>query len=173
MSNLKKRLNEIMSDLEKNIKNQEDLEYVKSQVYNISLLFLDEIDKIAELNLGRINLLIDREKELSKKIATMEKVINNIEKEMYISPDCDFEIVCPYCNAEFVEEFPDGMEKEVKCPECGNTIELDWLEDECACCDHDDCDCCYDGEDAEEEEDSEEQEESNEENDETNNEDDM
>ena len=93
MSNLKKRLNEILADLENNIQNKEDLDYVKSQVYNISLLFLDEIDKIAELNLGRLNVMLDREKELSKRVATMEKVIKSIEKELYVSPECDFEIL--------------------------------------------------------------------------------
>ena len=46
MSNIKKRFNEIIADLDKNIKNKEDLEYIKSQVYNIALLFLDEIDNL-------------------------------------------------------------------------------------------------------------------------------
>ena len=46
MANLKKKFNAIIADLEKNIKNKEDLEYIKSQVYNISLLFLDEIDRL-------------------------------------------------------------------------------------------------------------------------------
>ena len=71
MSNIKKRFNEIIADLDKNIKNKEDLEYIKSQVYNIALLFLDEIDKLAELNLGRLNTMLDREKELGKRIATV------------------------------------------------------------------------------------------------------
>lgn len=144
MANLKKRFNEILEDIEKNIQNKEDLEYIKSQVYNISLLFLDEIDKIAELNLDRINVMIEREKELGRRIASMEKVISNIEKEMYISPECDFEIMCPYCNTEFVEDFTDGMKHEVRCPECDNIIELDWHEDdECSCsheC-HGECEC--------------------------------
>ena len=130
MANLKKKFNEILENLESNIKNKEDLDYIKSQVYNISLLFLDEMDKLAELNLDRLNVMIDREKELGKRIANMEQVISNIEKEMYISPECDFEIICPYCNTEFVEDFTDGIEKEVKCPECGNLIELDWHEEE-------------------------------------------
>lgn len=134
MSNLKKRLNEILADLENNIQNKEDLDYIKSQVYNISLLFLDEIDKIAELNLGRLNVMLDREKELSKRVATMEKVIKSIEKELYVSPECDFEILCPYCNTEFVEDFTNGFKHEVRCPECDNIIELDWHEDdECSC----------------------------------------
>ena len=145
MANLKKRFNEILEDLEKNIKNKEDLEYIKSQVYSISLLFLDEVDKLTELSLERLNVMIDREKELSKKITKMEKIINNLEKEVFLSPECDFEIICPYCNTEFVEDLATGMEDEVRCPECGNTIELDW-HDEGGCghncggdCKCDDC----------------------------------
>lgn len=147
MANLKKRFNEIIGELEKNIKNKEDLDYIKSQVYNISLLFLDEMDKLAELNLDRLNVMIDREKELGKRIASMEKVISNIEKEMYISPECDFEIICPYCNTEFVEDFTDGMKHEVRCPECENLIELDWHDDEECSCTHEchgECDECGD-----------------------------
>ena len=135
MANLKKRFKEILEDLEKNIKNKEDLEYIKSQVYNISLLFLDEIDKIAELNLDRVNVMLEREKELGQKIARMDKVINNIEKEVFVSHDCDFEIICPYCNTEFVADLSSGVEHEVKCPECGNAIELDWHEED-ECCSH-------------------------------------
>ncbi len=147
MSELKKKLNMILKDLDKNIKNKEDLEYIKSQIYNISILFLDEIDKLAELNLGRLNAMLDKEKELSKKINVMEKAIENIEKEMYISEECDFSIQCPYCNTEFVEDFTNGYKHEVRCPECDNVIQLEWSQDdECGCdCSHEhECtgDCC-------------------------------
>ncbi len=161
MANLKKRFNEILQDIEKNIQNKEDLDYIKSQVYNISLLFLDEIDKLAELNLGRLNVMIDREKELTKRIATMEKVINNIEKEMYISPECDFEIICPYCNTEFTEDFSDGFKHEVRCPECDNLIELDWHDDSC----ENECDgSCHKCEEEYEEEENDDEEDNENEN---------
>lgn len=164
MSNIKKRFNEIIADLDKNIKNKEDLEYIKSQVYNIALLFLDEIDKLAELNLGRLNTMLDREKELGKRIATMESVIKNIEKELFVSNECDFEIQCPYCNAEFVEDFTNGYKHEVKCPECDNLIELDWNpEEECNCgheenC-HGECSCGCEAENEEEQEEDNEEDE--------------
>lgn len=155
MSNLKKKLNDIIQDIDKNVKNKDDLEYIKSQIYNVSMLFLDEIDKLAELNLGRLNVMLEREKELSKRIAGMEKVISNIEKEMFITDESDFEITCPYCNEEFIEDFTDGMKGEVKCPECGNIIELDWHEDE-ECnggCNHNCHDCENNEEDINENED--------------------
>ena len=143
MSDLKKKLNIIMQDIEKNVKNKEDLAYVKSQVYNISLLFLDEMDKLAEINLKKLNLLVDKEKQLARKVANVEKTMDHIQKEMYISQDYDFEIVCPYCNEEFVEDFSDGIKSDVRCPECDNIIELDWHEDDgCSCgCGNEDCNC--------------------------------
>lgn len=131
MTDLKKRFNNILQDIEKNVTNKQDLDYIKTQVYNISLLFLDELDKLAEINLNRLNTMVDREKELEAKIESMEKIINNLEKEVYSSDeDSDFEIVCPYCNSEFIEDFSNGIKYEVRCPECDNLIELDWNEEE-------------------------------------------
>ena len=46
MSDLQKKLNKIVSDIEKNLKNKEDFEYVKTQIYNIYTVFLDEFDEI-------------------------------------------------------------------------------------------------------------------------------
>ena len=131
MTDLKKRFNNILQDIEKNVTNKEDLDYIKTQVYNISLLFLDELDKLAEINLNRLNTMVDREKELEAKIESMEKIIDKLEKEVYSSDDdSDFEIVCPYCNSEFIEDFSNGIKYEVRCPECDNIIELDWNEEE-------------------------------------------
>lgn len=135
MANLKKKFNSIITDLEENIKNKEDLDYIKSQVYNIALIFLEEVDKLTELSFDRLNVMIDREKELSKKVAKMERMMNDLEKEVFVPSDCDFEIICPYCNTEFIEDFESGLEHEIRCPECGNLIELDWHEDD-GCCGH-------------------------------------
>lgn len=153
MANLKKKFNAIIADLEKNIKNKEDLEYIKSQVYNISLLFLDEIDNITELSLDRMNIMLEREKELANKVTKMEKALDNLEKEVFISQSCDVEIECPYCGAEFLEDLTVDMEREIKCPECGNTIELDWHEEDA--CGHNcggECSCDHCEEEQEDEE---------------------
>jgi UDP:flavonoid glycosyltransferase YjiC (YdhE family) len=40
----------------------------------------------------------------------------------------DFEIVCPYCNYEFIIDMAENK-TEIECPECKNTIELDWTGD--------------------------------------------
>ena len=40
MSDLQKSLKKVIADIEHNLKNKEDLEYVKSQIYNILILWL-------------------------------------------------------------------------------------------------------------------------------------
>ena len=58
----------------------------------------------------------------------MQQVIDNIEKDIYSEDGFDFEIVCPYCENEFIIDV-DENKTEVKCPECQNIIELDWSGD--------------------------------------------
>ena len=56
----------------------------------------------------------------------------------------DFEIVCPYCNNEFVTDLKLMNEEktEIRCPECNNIIELDWNDDEDEGC-QGHCDACH------------------------------
>ena len=42
----------------------------------------------------------------------------------------DFEIVCPYCNHEFVADIDFENKRDIECPECHNMIELDFNADE-------------------------------------------
>ena len=166
MGDLQKKFKKIMEDIENNIENKNDLEYIKTQVYNISLLFLDELDKLADLNMNKINALIERHKNMSDKIQKLEDSMNKIEEELFIEEEpYEFEIVCPYCNHEFFADFTSELESEVRCPECQNIIELDWNEEEHEC--GGECSGCH-GHECEDDEDLEkkvETEENNEEDD--------
>lgn len=134
MGDLQKNFKKIMNDLENNIENKKDLDYIKTQVYNISMLFLDELDKLADLNMNKINALIERHKVMTDRMQKLESTMNNIEKELFIEDEpYEFEIVCPYCNYEFFTDFTTELKTEVKCPECQNIIELDWNEEEHEC----------------------------------------
>ncbi len=71
---------------------------------------------------------------MTEKMEKMQQVIDHIESDIYSDEGFDFEIVCPYCENEFVIE-ADEDKHEVKCPECKNIIELDWsgdFDDECS-----------------------------------------
>lgn len=76
----------------------------------------------------KLDLVLQNQQELVNKISKMQKVIDKIESDIYLDDEFDFEIVCPYCNNEFVIDM-DEDRKEVICPECENVIELDWTGD--------------------------------------------
>ena len=40
------------------------------------------------------------------------------------------EVICPYCNHQFITDIDLEANSEIKCPECKNIIEFDWNEDE-------------------------------------------
>ena len=73
----------------------------------------------------KINELEKMQNELDARMAKMQQVIDHIEKDIYDEDGFDFEIVCPYCNYEFVIDL-DENKSEIECPECKNMIELDW-----------------------------------------------
>ena len=139
MGDLQDNFKKIINDLEQNIQNKEDLDYIKTQIFNISNLFLDELDKLADLNMNKMNSLIARYKQMSDRMNKIEESMNHIEKDIYLEEEpYEFEIICPYCNTEFFTDITTDSRNEVTCPECHNVIELDWNEGEH---NHDDHEC--------------------------------
>lgn len=143
MSELTNRYAQIMSDLQANIKNKEDKEFVMSKFQELSMMFLDVIDRLTCLTDLRIKDVEEQQKEIEERMAKLQKSVDGIESDIYEDDDTyEFEIVCPYCNHEFVTDINSEISTEVECPECHNMIELDWNgEDEecahnCSCCEH-------------------------------------
>ena len=158
MSELQNKFQSIMKKIEGKIQDEEELKFIKEQIADMSVLFLDQLDKVVELSESRMNKVIEKEKQLETKLNEVEASVKNMEREFFVDDNYDFEIVCPYCNYEFVSDFSQSVKEEVECPECHNIIELDWNnEEEHECSGH--CLCCQEdcGEDYEEQ--SEEQDE--------------
>ena len=128
MSILKDEYKNFLNDIENNIKNKEDLEYIKRRFADFVDKVLNQIDYIVEYKKQEIENLEDTQKKLENRIDQMQKVIDNIEKDIYSDEGFDFEIVCPYCNYEFMIDM-DEERTEIQCPECKNMIELDWSGD--------------------------------------------
>lgn len=131
MSELSKKYEDIMNEIENNIKNQDDLNFVKDKVADLSMLFIDIIDRMTELTELKMSDLEARQNLIENKLSKISDSVNGIEKDIYAEDNYDFDIVCPYCNNEFVAEYMSETEikKEIQCPECNNIIELDWNED--------------------------------------------
>ena len=142
MSNLNSEFKKILETLENNMKNKEDLELVKVQIFNLYNLFFDEITDLENLANSRISELTQRQVSMEETLKSMEKEVKNIAVDIYGEEESedgeyDFTIVCPYCDEEFSLEV-DELEDEVKCPNCNETIELDWGHE----CDEGSCSSC-------------------------------
>lgn len=147
MSNLNVKFKKILEELERNIKNKEDLDYIKVQIFNLYNLFFEEINRIEDMTATRMETIAGTQAVLQEKVEKLENEIKSMERELYIDEDSDFSITCPYCNNEFIVE-TEELKDEIECPECNNIIELDWG-DECDChdtCGHD-CSHCHHEED--------------------------
>lgn len=122
---LKDEYQKFLDDIEKNIKDKEDLLYVKERFNAFLNVVIEQIDYILKYKEDKMTQLEETQKQIEEKMTKMEKILDNIEKDIYSDEGFDFEIVCPYCNYEFVIDV-DENKKEIKCPECQNIIELDW-----------------------------------------------
>ena len=125
MSLLKNEYKSFLDDIEKNIKDKDDLEYIKQRFSAFMDVVLNQMDSIMNYKDEKINELEKMQNELDARMAKMQQVIDHIEKDIYDEDVFDFEIVCPYCNYEFVIDL-DENKSEIECPECKNMIELDW-----------------------------------------------
>ena len=142
MSNLNSEFKNILETLENNIKNKEDLELVKVQMFNLYNLFFDEVSNLENLANSRISELAGKQAEMEETLKSIEKEIKNISIDIYGEEEVEdgeytFTIACPYCNEDFSLEV-DELEDEVTCPNCNQVIELDWGHE----CDEGDCSSC-------------------------------
>ena len=128
MALLKNEYKSFLDDIEKNIKNKEDLEYIKERFASFMDVVLNQMDYIMDYKEEKISELEKTQKQLDERMAKMQQIIDHIEKDIYSEDGFDFEIVCPYCNYEFIVDL-DENKTEIECPECQNMIELDWTGD--------------------------------------------
>ena len=123
MTDFSKRFQAIMDDIEKNIKDEKQLEYVNKKITEVSMLHLSVIDELTDVIKNKINSIEKKQDSIEKKVGKIESSVSGIENDMY-DDGFEFEIICPYCNNEFVADVE--SKNEIKCPECQNVIELDW-----------------------------------------------
>ena len=83
MSNLNGKFKKILKDLEENIQNKEDLEYIKVQIFNLYNLFFDEISKIEENTTERMTAIAGAQAILQEKVENLENQLKSMEKELY------------------------------------------------------------------------------------------
>ena len=129
MSELSNKYREIMNELDEKITDEEELNFVKNKLSEMSIVFIDIIDRMSEIVEEKVIDIEKGQKNIEKKLARVENVIDNLEQDIY-DEGTETEVVCPYCNNEFLAEISEEEESEIECPECHNVIELDMNYDE-------------------------------------------
>lgn len=132
MNKLASQYKKFMKDLEDNIKNPDDYNTIKAQVTKLFMTFFNEVEEMREENEKKLDILLERQISFNDRMSRIEKMLNNIQKDIYSDEMSDFEVSCPYCGKEFVMQMEE-LKDEVECPECKNIIELDWNGDVSDC----------------------------------------
>ena len=138
MSVLSDNYKRIMSEVETNITDPEELEFVKEKMTELSMMYIEVIDKLSNETEKKIKNLEEKQKRIEDKMQEVENYVNDIENDMLEEMEeiimdedeesYDFEIACPYCNCDFITDI--NGKNEITCPECNNIIELDWNDEE-------------------------------------------
>lgn len=124
LENLRTEFLQFMKDIETNLKDKEDILYTQARAA-----------KMLDVVLQTINDVVDHEEErlfkVAEKVEQNEQMLNELKRRMdTVYQDIYDEeeavvINCPYCGTEFEADIDEYFD-EIKCPECQNSIELDW-----------------------------------------------
>lgn len=156
MADISKKYQEILHGLEKNVKDKNELNLLKSQISELVVFYTDIINKTAFIE-DSINKVDRNIKRLADRIENIEYDIyidndeNDVEKleelgeDQMHDNDFEFEITCPYCDYEFLTDSSSKNQNAIRCPKCKKIIQLDWHSEEvcngeCSSCESH----CYD-----------------------------
>lgn len=123
--NIKEELQNFLDDLDKNIKNKDDLNYIKLRTTKLFDTFISEIDTLVDYKDKQLKEILKRQEKEEQKLDELQRKVDNIYRDIYEDDEEDFSISCPYCGEEFNAYLDEDL-TEITCPECNNVIELDW-----------------------------------------------
>lgn len=115
-----KKFEETMSDITNSGYDEKTTIFLKSALVDLAMEHVQDMKSLETKYKNRIE-------HCENRIDKMEEQFHKLEKELFEDEeDVEFEpITCPYCNANFMVQ-RDHSIIELECPECKNTIELDW-----------------------------------------------
>lgn len=140
MDNIGKEYRNILNNIEEKLKDNPELEYVKSEFTNLFILFFNEIDSLRETYEEKFEAVLQRQSYFEEKILNIENELSINDDDTSIDEisvqnlkefededidDDEYEVICPYCNEPFDVD-AQKIDDEVSCPHCNNLVELDW-----------------------------------------------
>ena len=113
MSDLNNKYKNIINEIEEKIKNPEELEFVKGKFTELSVFFIDIIDKLTSMTDARLSEIEENQREIDNRILKVQNIVNNIEDDIYSDDEnYEFEIICPYCNYQFIADVDSEINEE-------------------------------------------------------------
>ena len=128
LEDFRTQLNNFFKDLDENIKDKEELLYVKQKTAEMVDFTINEIEKIMNYKEDKLNAIIKKQEQTDRIIQVLNDRMDDLYDDIYDEEpnnENEFQINCPYCGLEFGANIDENF-NEIKCPECGNLIELDW-----------------------------------------------
>lgn len=125
INELRDEMKKFISDVNQNIKNPEDLHYILVRTEKLFDEIIKQVEDIVKYKQKEINAIQKKQDEQDDKMEQIEEKMKQMSMDIYEEEFGEFEITCPYCNCRFIADI-DETNKEINCPECNNTIELDW-----------------------------------------------
>ena len=115
-----KKFEETMSEITNSGYDEKTTIFLKSALVDLAMEHVQDMKSLENKYKNRIE-------GCENRLDQIEEQFQKLEKELFEDEeDVDFEpITCPYCNANFMVQ-RDHSILELECPECKNTIELDW-----------------------------------------------
>ena len=94
MSDLKNHYQAILTELENHFQNEDDQSFVLSKFQELSMMFMDVIDRLTYLTDIRIKEVEEKQQEIDNRIETVKKAVDGIENDIYEDDEAyEFEIV--------------------------------------------------------------------------------
>ena len=87
MADLKNKYQAIINDLDKIISDKNELETVKSKVNELTMMFMDVIDRLTFLTVERIDKLEQEQKNIEDRINKVQNSVTGIESDIYDEDD--------------------------------------------------------------------------------------
>ena len=115
-----KKFEETMSEITNSGYDEKTTIFLKGALLDLAMEHVQDMKNLENKYKNRIE-------NCENRIDKMEEQFQKLENELFEDDeDVDFEpITCPYCNTNFMVQ-RDHSILELECPECKNTIELDW-----------------------------------------------
>ena len=84
MSNFNSEFKKILKDLENSIKDKENLEIAKTEIFNLYNLFFDEITELEQSMNKKILTIAESQLHVEEEIRKRNQGMKNIEKDIYM-----------------------------------------------------------------------------------------